>query len=51
MIKELTRYKYRDESYRELTPMLERIIEHNGFFEGWSIDNQPHGSRNFKLLD
>lgn len=36
------------EAYRELIPMLERAIGHNGFYEWWTPSNEPKGSGQFR---
>ncbi len=48
MVRQLARYGYAAEAYRELTPMLERVIRHQGFHEWWSLDNEPKGSGSFR---
>lgn len=48
MVRQLARHGYTAEAYRELVPMLERVIRHQGFHEWWSIDNQPRGSGSFR---
>jgi Amylo-alpha-1,6-glucosidase len=35
-------------AYRELKPMVDRVIRVNGFYEWWTPDNQPRGSANFR---
>ncbi len=44
MIRQLVRYDYADEAYRELLPMAERVIANNGFHEWYALDNSPRGS-------
>lgn len=36
------------EAYEEVRPMLERVIENNGFYEWYGMGNVPSGSGNFK---
>lgn len=48
MVRQLARHGYADAAYRELVPMLERVILHQGFHEWWSVDNQPKGSGSFR---
>jgi hypothetical protein len=48
MVRQLARWGYTAESYRELLPMLERVLRHRGFYEWWSVDNQPRGSGTFR---
>lgn len=48
MVRQLARWGYPAESYRELLPMVERVLRHRGFYEWWSVDNQPRGSGTFR---
>lgn len=48
MVRQLARQGYAAEAYHELVPMLERVIRHKGFYEWWSLDNQPKGSGRFR---
>jgi glycogen debranching enzyme len=48
MIQQLVRYGFAEEAYRELKPMVRRALEHDGFYEWWSRDNQPRGSGQFR---
>jgi len=48
MVRQLARHGYANESYRELVPMLERVIRHQGFHEWWSVGNEPKGSGKFR---
>jgi hypothetical protein len=48
MIRQLARHGHAAEAYRELVPMLERVIRHEGFHEWWSVDNEPRGSGHFR---
>lgn len=36
------------ESYRELQPMLDRVLKHQGFFEWWTPANAPMGAGKFR---
>ena len=36
------------EAYRELLPMLQRVVDNNGFYEWYTLDNQPKGSGTFR---
>jgi hypothetical protein len=47
-VRQLARNGFVAEAYRELSPMLERVLKHGGFFEWWSLDNQPKGSGKFR---
>jgi hypothetical protein len=48
MVHQLARHGLVEEAYRELEPMLARVIRHQGFHEWWSRDNQPMGSGRFR---
>ncbi len=48
VVRQLARAGFAEEAYRELIPMLERVIRHQGFHEWWSVDNQPKGSGKFR---
>jgi glycosyl hydrolase family 36 len=48
MVRQLARSGYVEESYRELTPMLDRVLKHRGFHEWWTPGNQPMGSGKFR---
>ena len=48
MVRQLARHGCPAESYRELVPMVERVLKHQGFFEWWSVQNAPHGSGTFR---
>lgn len=47
-ISALVEYGYVQEAYDELQPMLQRVIDNNGFFEWYTIDGQPKGSGTFR---
>lgn len=36
------------EAYLELEPMLDRVLEHDGFYEWWTLQNHPRGSGSFR---
>ncbi|MBL9139034.1 MAG: hypothetical protein JNK85_24415, partial [Verrucomicrobiales bacterium] len=48
MVQQLIRYGLIEEAYTELKPMVSRVLQHNGFFEWWTRDNQPRGSGKFR---
>jgi hypothetical protein len=48
MIQDLVREGYIAEAYRELRPMVERVKRTGGFYEWWSLDNQPRGSTEYR---
>ena len=47
-IQQLIKYGYVEEAYREIQPMLKRVKDNNGFFEWYSIKNEPRGSGTFR---
>lgn len=36
------------DAYRELQPMVDRVVRVHGFYEWWTRDDQPRGSANFR---
>ena len=48
MIQQLVAYGYVAEAYRDIQPMLERVVRVGDFREWWSRDNKPEGSGKFK---
>jgi len=48
MVRQLALKGYVAESYRELVPMLDRVLKHRGFYEWWTPDNRPRGSAQFR---
>lgn len=48
MIPELIRFGYLDEAKEALTPMLQRVIANNGFYEWYTPENKPQGSSSFR---
>ena len=46
-IQQLIKYGYVEEAYREVQPMLKRVKDNNGFYEWYSIKNEPRGSGTF----
>ena len=48
MVQDLVREGYAPDAYREIRPMIDRVIRANGFYEWWTPDNQPRGSSNFR---
>ncbi len=48
MIQALVKYGYVTEAYRELKPMVDRVIANDGFYEWYSVDNEPRGSGTFR---
>ena len=48
MIQALITYGFYQEAYDELRPMLERVRANDGFYEWYTVDNQPRGSGVFR---
>jgi hypothetical protein len=48
MIQQLVRLGYIAQAYRDLQPMLDRVVRTGDFHEWWTRDNQPRGSGNFR---
>jgi hypothetical protein len=48
MIQQLISYGFIEEAYTEVRPMIDRVIENNGFYEWYAMGGVPSGSGNFK---
>jgi GH15 family glucan-1,4-alpha-glucosidase len=48
MVQQLIANGFYDEACEALSPMLDRVIAHNGFYEWWTPDGQPKGSGLFR---
>ena len=48
MITQLVRYGFVKEAYKEIEPMIERVLKNNGFFEWYTVDGKPAGSGSFR---
>ena len=48
MIQQLIKYGFVQEAYEQVQPMLKRVIDNNGFYEWYSVDNKPRGSGTFR---
>jgi len=48
MIQQLIRYGFVEEAYEELKPMVDRVRGNEGFYEWYTIDNQPRGSGTYR---
>ncbi|MBO9636438.1 MAG: hypothetical protein J7578_25275 [Chitinophagaceae bacterium] len=48
MVTQLLRYNFRKEAMEALSPMLDRVIKNNGFYEWYTPGNQPKGSSSFR---
>jgi hypothetical protein len=47
-IQQLIKYGYVEEAYREVQPMLKRVKDNKGFYEWYSVKNEPRGSGTFR---
>jgi GH15 family glucan-1,4-alpha-glucosidase len=48
MVQQLIANGFYAEAYEALSPMLDRVIKHNGFYEWWTPDGKPRGSSMFR---
>ena len=48
MIQQLARNGFVEEAYIHLLPMTERVVTNDGFFEWYTIENEPRGSGTFR---
>lgn len=48
MIQQLIEYGFVEEAYREIQPMVERVKTNDGFYEWYSLNNEPRGSGTFR---
>lgn len=48
MIQALIRHGLVDEAYEQLQPMVKRVMENEGFYEWYTVDNEPRGSGTFR---
>ncbi|SDG59389.1 Amylo-alpha-1,6-glucosidase [Dyadobacter soli] len=48
MIQQLIRAGFKKEATEQLMPMLQRVIDNNGFYEWYTVDNKPKGSGTFR---
>ncbi|GGG83872.1 hypothetical protein GCM10007415_16230 [Parapedobacter pyrenivorans] len=48
MIQQLIRFGLVAEAYEQVQPMLRRAVDNNGFYEWYTVDNQPKGSGTFR---
>ena len=47
-IQELVRHGFVEEAYREIQPMVERVRKNKGFYEWYTVANEPRGSGSFR---
>ena len=48
IIKQMIKLGFYQQAYEQLLPMLDRVLANDGFYEYYSIDNQPSGSGSFR---
>jgi glycogen debranching enzyme len=48
MIQQLVRYGFLVEAYENLLPMIERVRVNDGFYEWYTLQNEPKGSGTFR---
>lgn len=48
MIMELVKYGFVNEAYHQIKPMTDRVIKNDGFYEWYTVDNEPKGSGTFR---
>jgi hypothetical protein len=48
MIQQLVRHGFVEEAYQQLLPMTKRVVENDGFFEWYTVSNEPKGSGTFR---
>ncbi len=48
MIQQLVKYGFIEEAYDQLQPMTERVMKNKGFYEWYSVNNEPRGSGTFR---
>jgi glycogen debranching enzyme len=48
MIQQLIRYGFVEEAWIHMQPMVDRVLQNEGFYEWYTIDNEPKGSGTFR---
>ena len=48
MIQQLIKNGFAEEAYEQVQPMVKRVKDNDGFFEWYTVDNQPKGSGTFR---
>ncbi len=48
MIQQLIRHGFVEEAYIHIQPMLRRAVDNQGFYEWYTVDNEPKGSGAFR---
>ncbi len=48
MIQQLVKYGFVEEAYDQLQPMVKRVMDNDGFYEWYTVNNEPKGSGTFR---
>jgi len=48
MIQQLIKYGFTQEAYEHIQPMVKRVKDNDGFFEWYTVTNEPKGSGTFR---
>ena len=48
MIQELIKHDFVEEAYEQIQPLVKRVKDNDGFFEWYTVDNEPKGSGTFR---
>ena len=48
MIQQLVNYGFAKEAYEQLLPFTDRVIKNDGFYEWYTISNEPKGSASYR---
>lgn len=48
MVQQLVATGFLSEAYEQLLPMTERVLENKGFYEWYTVNNEPRGSGTFR---
>lgn len=48
MIQQLVKHGFIDEAYEQMLPMVKRVKDNDGFYEWYSVHNEPRGSGTFR---
>lgn len=48
MIQQLVKYGFYQEAYEQLLPMTDRVVQNKGFYEWYTVKNEPTGSGTFR---
>ena len=48
MVQQLVKNGFVEEAYEQILPMVDRVVRDDGFYEWYSIDNEPRGSGTYR---